>query len=154
MVKKIVSDELWSMSSRYCNAPLVSAHPTRLMPCVLGVPHSPETDVAVLRCNTGSSDRSRPWLGPATRNGAAEALFLQGSKEALDEPVLLRGIRCRELLGKTIGLHRARVVATAENETVVGAQCQRLLNASQRPQPIDQRFLQRGLSGLATAIVR
>ncbi|WP_201745002.1 hypothetical protein [Aidingimonas lacisalsi] len=32
-----------------CNDPLVSAHPTRLMPGVLGVPHSPETDVAVLR---------------------------------------------------------------------------------------------------------
>lgn len=40
----------------FCNDPLVSAHPTQLMQGVLGVPHSPETDVAVLRCSTGSSD--------------------------------------------------------------------------------------------------
>ena len=31
-----------------CNDPLVSAHPTPLMRGVLGVPRSPETDVAVL----------------------------------------------------------------------------------------------------------
>ena len=54
-----------------CNDPLVSAHPTRLMPGVLGVPHSQETDVAALRCSTGSSDRSRSWLGPATRSDGA-----------------------------------------------------------------------------------
>ena len=39
-----------------CNDPLVSAHPTPLMRGVLGVPRSPETDVAALRCSTGSSD--------------------------------------------------------------------------------------------------
>lgn len=38
-----------------CNDPLVSAHPTPLMPGVPGVPHSPTTDVAALRCSTGSS---------------------------------------------------------------------------------------------------
>ncbi|PWW42957.1 aldehyde dehydrogenase family protein, partial [Chromohalobacter israelensis] len=32
-----------------CNDPLVSAHPTPLMRGVLGVPRSPETDVAALR---------------------------------------------------------------------------------------------------------
>ena len=54
-----------------CNDPLVSAHLIQLMRGVLGVPHSPETDVVALRCSTGSSARSRFWLGPATRSDAA-----------------------------------------------------------------------------------
>lgn len=40
-----------------CNDPLVSAHLTRLMRGVLGAPHSPGTDVAVLRCSTVSTDQ-------------------------------------------------------------------------------------------------
>lgn len=95
-------------------------------------------------------------LGLAQRLEGMEpdALFLQGTEESLDEAVLLRGLRRRELLGKAIGLYRAGVVATAENEPVIGAKGQRMLNAPQRPEPIDQRFLQRRLRGLAAAIAR
>lgn len=35
-----------------CNDPLVSAHLIQLRRDVLGVPHSPETDVNALRCST------------------------------------------------------------------------------------------------------
>lgn len=45
-----------------------------------------------------------------------DALLLQGPKEALHEPVLYRCIWRREFLSHAIGLHRARVVATAENQ--------------------------------------
>ncbi len=47
-----------------------------------------------------------------------DALLLQGSEEALHESVLFRCIRRRELLGETIGLHRARVVPAAEDQAV------------------------------------
>lgn len=58
-----------------CNDPLVSAHPTPLMPDVLGVPHSPTTDVAALRCNTGSSGRLPLGPGPTIRTDAARCIL-------------------------------------------------------------------------------
>jgi len=45
-----------------------------------------------------------------------DALLLPGTEETLDEPVLLRGIRRRELMREALWLHRADVVSTAENE--------------------------------------
>ncbi len=66
-----------------CNDPLVSAHPTQLMLGVPGVPHNRETDVAALRCSIGSSGRSLPWLGPATRSdGARCTLPLRNGRSA------------------------------------------------------------------------
>ncbi len=74
-----------------------------------------------------------PGLAQRFETVKPDALLLQGAEEALHEPVLFRCIWRRELLREAIGLYRARVVAAAENEPIIGAKGQRLLNASQRP---------------------
>ena len=64
-----------------------------------------------------ANDRS--GLAQRLESMLPDALLLQGAEEALDEPVLLRSIWRREFLGQAIGLHRARVMATAEDQAVV-----------------------------------
>ena len=83
-----------------------------------------------------------------------DALFLQGAEEALYQPVLLRRVGRREFLGEPVGLHRRRIVPTAENEAVVGAQGQRLMNAAQCAESMYQGLFQRRFSRLAAAVVR
>ena len=83
-----------------------------------------------------------------------DALFLQGTEEALYQSVLLRCVGRREFLGEPVGLHRRRIVPTAEDEAVVGAQGQRLMNAAQRAKPMYQGLFQRRFRRLAAAIVR
>ena len=59
---------------------------------VLGVPHSPTTDVAVLRCSIGTSDQLPFVPGPAIRTGAARSTLPSKSKKAFDKAVLLRRV--------------------------------------------------------------
>src|SRR5690554_5145378 len=75
-----------------------------------------------------------------------DAFFLQGPEEAFDQPVLLRRVGRRELLGEPVGLHCRRIVPTAEDEAVVRAQGQRLMNPVQCAESMDQGLLQRRLS--------
>ncbi len=49
-----------------------------------------------------------------------DELFLQRPEEALDQSVLLRGIGRRELLVEPVGLHRRRILSTAEHQAVLG----------------------------------
>jgi len=63
---------------------------------------------------SGLAQRFEPML--------PDALFLQGTEEALHQPVLLRRVGRREFLGEPVGLHRRRIVPTAEDEAVAGAQ--------------------------------
>lgn len=60
-----------------------------------------------------------PGLAQRLEAMEPDALFLQGTEEALDEPVLLWCIRRRELLRQPIGLHRARVVPATEDQTII-----------------------------------
>lgn len=66
-----------------------------------------------------------PGLSQRLEPMQPDTLLLRGAEEALDEPVLFRRVRCRELLHQSVGLHRARVVATAEDLAIIGPQCQK-----------------------------
>src|SRR5690554_2854352 len=73
--KQRLADRRFKSLLERCNDPLVSAHPTPLIMDVLGVPHSPTTDVAALRCNTGSSGRLPLGPGPTIRTDAARCIL-------------------------------------------------------------------------------
>ena len=71
------------------------------------------------------------------------ALLLQGADDALEHPVLLRAVRRDELLPGAITAHEARVGPRSEHQPVVGSQQGRRRDASERPEPRDQRLLER-----------
>ena len=71
------------------------------------------------------------------------ALLFQRSDNALDHAVLLWAVRRDELLPKTVTTHEARVGSRGKNESVVRPQQERRRNASERPEPRDQRLLER-----------
>jgi len=74
-------------------------------------------------------------------------LFLQGADYTLHHAVLLRAVRCDELLLQAIAPDQSRVSPAGEHQTVVRAQQARLPYATQCPIPADQRLLQRRLRG-------
>ena len=61
------------------------------------------------------------------------ALLLQGPDDALDHSVLLRAVRCDELLPEAITAHEARIGPRGEHQPVVGSQQERRRDASERP---------------------
>ncbi len=71
------------------------------------------------------------------------ALLLQGPDDALDHAVLLRTVRHDELLPEAITGHEARIGPRGEHQPVVGPQQERRGDASERPEPRDQRLLER-----------
>ena len=72
-----------------------------------------------------------------------DALLFQRLDDAFDHAVLLRAVRRDELLPKTITTHEARISPRREHQPVVRPQQERCRNASQRPEPHDQRLLER-----------
>ena len=70
------------------------------------------------------------------------ALLLQGSDDALDHSVLLRAMRRDELLPEAITAHEARIGPRGEHQPVVGSQQERRRDASERPEPRDQRLFE------------
>ena len=71
------------------------------------------------------------------------ALLLQGPGDALDHAVLLWAMRRDELLPETITAHEARIGPRGEHQPVIGPQQERRRDASERPEPRDQRLLER-----------
>jgi hypothetical protein len=71
------------------------------------------------------------------------ALLFQRSDDAFDYAVLLRAVRGDELLTKTITTHEARIGSRGKNEPIVRPQQERCRNACERPEPRDQRLLER-----------
>ncbi len=51
-----------------------------------------------------------------------DALFLQRPDNALDQSVLLRAMRCDELLLQPIAPDQTRIVPAGKNQPIVGAQ--------------------------------
>ena len=70
------------------------------------------------------------------------ALLLQGPDDALDHSGLLRAVR-RDIPSETITAHEARMGPRGEHQAVVGPQQERRRDASERPEPRDQRLLER-----------
>src|SRR5438046_10422874 len=77
-----------------------------------------------------------------------DALFLQATEEALDHPVLLRGIRRDELLAEPVVATGGAETPALEDETVVAADDGRCSIGPQRAEAIDAGFLERALSFL------
>jgi len=50
------------------------------------------------------------------------ALLLQGSNDAFHHAVLLRRVRCDELLAQTVAADQCGVAATGEDQAIVAAQ--------------------------------
>ena len=71
------------------------------------------------------------------------ALLFQRPDDPFDHAVLLRAVRGDELLSKPITAHEARVGPRGKNEPVVRPQQERRRNASECPEPRDQRLLER-----------
>jgi hypothetical protein len=69
-------------------------------------------------------------------------LFFQGPDDVFDQAVLLRTMRRDELLIEPIAPDRAGVMATGEDQTVVGAQQERINQTSQGAKARDQRLIQ------------
>ena len=83
---------------------------------------------------------------------AVSALLLQRANDALDHAVLLRAVRCDELLLQAVAANQPRVVPAGEHQSVVRAQQERYGDALERAKAADQRLLQsRGSGGRATA---
>lgn len=141
--------QLWWCTSELPKAvmSLDSAHPTPLIPGVLGV-----WPFFLVVSNPAADDRSglAQRLEPILPN----ALFLQGPEKALNEPVLLRRVGRREFLGEPVGLHRPCIVSAAEDVAIIGAQGQRLMDTAQCAESMHQSLFQHRFSGLAAAVVR
>ena len=71
------------------------------------------------------------------------ALLFQRSGDALDHAVLLRAVRRDEPLPKTITAHEAGIGSRGEGQLVIRPQQERHRNSSERPEPRDQRLLER-----------
>jgi len=71
------------------------------------------------------------------------ALLFQSSDDAFDHAVLLRAVRGDELLPKTVTAYEARVGSRGEDQPVIRPQQQRRRSPSERPEPRDQRLLER-----------
>jgi len=83
-----------------------------------------------------------------------DALLFQSSDNAFNHSILLRAVRCDELLLEAVTAHEARVGPRGKNEPVVRPQQERRGNASQRLEPRDQRLLKRRHSGSRSAASR
>jgi hypothetical protein len=71
------------------------------------------------------------------------ASLLQCSDHAFDHSVLLRAVWCDELLPQAVTAHEARIGPRGEHKAVVGPQQERRRDAPERPEPRDQRLLER-----------
>jgi len=83
-----------------------------------------------------------------------DASLFQSADDAFDHSILLRVVRCDGLLLEALTAHEARVGPRGKNEPVVRPQQERCRNASQRPEPRDQRLLERRHSGSGSAASR
>ena len=79
------------------------------------------------------------------------ALLFQRPDDPFDHAVLLRAVRGDELLSKPITAHEARIGPRGEDQPVVRPQQERCRNPSQRPEPHDQRLLERRYRGCGSA---
>ena len=70
------------------------------------------------------------------------ALLFQRSDDAFDHAVLLWAVRRDELLSKPITAHETRIGPRGEDQAVVGPQQEGRRDASERPEPRDQRLLE------------
>ena len=79
------------------------------------------------------------------------AFFDQGPEEALEKSVFLRGVGRREFLGEPVGLLRLCIVPTAEGESDLREQGQRLMNSAQCAESMYQGLFQRRFSRILSA---
>ena len=72
-------------------------------------------------------------------------LLSQRPDDTLDHAVLLlRALRCDEPLLEAVTAHKARIGSRGEDQAAIQPQPERRRNTSERPEPLDQRLLERG----------
>ncbi len=82
------------------------------------------------------------------------ALLLERPDKALDQSVLLRAMRCDELLLQPIAANQARIVPAGKNQPVIGAQQKRTGDPAQGSKPRDEGLLQGRRGGACPATPR
>lgn len=82
------------------------------------------------------------------------ALFVERADHAFNHAILLRAVRCDELLTQPVASHQRGVAARREDQPVVGSQQERHRHAAQRPEAGNQGMLQRAAGGASLAASR
>jgi len=82
------------------------------------------------------------------------ALFLDGSDQSFDHPILLWAMRGNELLLQAIALDQSRVAAGREDQPIIGSKQKRRFDFAQSSVPADERLLKCSLSRSGAARAR
>ena len=105
----------------------------------------------VLVVEADSACDRRAGLREGTERVLPAALLFEASEEAIDQAVLLGGVRRDELLREEVVATGGTETAALEDQAVVGANHRRLARRSQRSEAPQAGLLQRTLGFLGTA---